>query len=943
MTRNNSSSRSIISGSRRDKSANKPNNTNTNKPPKTNSKANYSKRMIIAILGIIVLTMSQLVLQIKQSHKWTRQLEPWGVDDTRLQEWSTNWMSADNNNANDSANENERPTIPPPPNIMKVFEHGPESSPKECGEGLVRIEDYIDPSLTQNRHKVTKIVHQTGKSRCVVPMFASLMQSWHTGNMAGYSYRFHDDGAVEDFLFHRPGGWPEFPLVQELLKQCVTSPTMKADIWRYLILWEYGGIYADMDSAVAPGPPGFTNNTIQPEDDAVSLIEALKVPAQYWLSASPRHPFMFYSAMSALSNVQKTMKHVVFDAATSTGPKAVTMGIHYFMESSDSPERDFAIPPVGRNLQPGLYLMGDPFQGGLTIPSASTQSHSQRRSVRVVGSRGHAELVARDAVSRQKKNMYHKMNMTHYHEHQRGNRKKGNKGHSCMLQRYMNVSVNVNYNNNDSSNQGTGEEKEKNAAPLLTIHQVVIGQVSPITEDHDDGNAALLLMLRQVVSENPPDKVNLKLQIHDEVSVRQLLQTPHIQETFPLLRDVLSVCDDAVWRSKSGSTSNTVNGNDNSNSYLLSSSPVIRWILLWEYGGVYMDRSLLSDHVSSSNDAESEAATNANRDQLAHFLSSFLAPLMFDDGGEGGEDQVQVEGVLFRREPKSPKLSPDLMAFRHHHPLVYFVIQYYTTLLWSSDNLEQQSKVNAAFYYDKGWLGFDWNLVDESIEQALLRFTERPSPSSSPPMQRTRQRQLRSTRAENENENANASNNNRTVTTGAAGEREADNTNTDTGTDNYVNFSQVRSDSDSSRRRPSSSQSRPRPRRKLPTEQFDNAFRSLITTRVPDMEQEQHGVDLEAEIMTVAHQSNAEAHTPEPLPTIDGYHGGSIAIVPPMSSSRSSWNNGMNGGLLFKMRNKPNSQAQAEEQQDSLIYRNVTKSDRLSFSCFQALYRLQLQ
>jgi len=48
----------------------------------------------------------------------------------------------------------------------------------------------------------------------------------------------HDDKAVKRLFDSRK--WPEFPLLKEVLP-CLSSGAMKADYWRYLAIWEYGG------------------------------------------------------------------------------------------------------------------------------------------------------------------------------------------------------------------------------------------------------------------------------------------------------------------------------------------------------------------------------------------------------------------------------------------------------------------------------------------------------------------------------------------------------------------------------------------------------------------------------------------------------------------------------------------------------------------------------
>ena len=60
---------------------------------------------------------------------------------------------------------------------------------------------------------------------------------------------------------------------------------MKADLWRYLALWEWGGLYTDMDNT-----PGYQwaieNGTVISDDmDAVFEIEVGGYPSQYFFAS----------------------------------------------------------------------------------------------------------------------------------------------------------------------------------------------------------------------------------------------------------------------------------------------------------------------------------------------------------------------------------------------------------------------------------------------------------------------------------------------------------------------------------------------------------------------------------------------------------------------------------------------------------------------------------
>jgi mannosyltransferase OCH1-like enzyme len=45
--------------------------------------------------------------------------------------------------------------------------------------------------------------------------------------------------------------------------KCVTNGATKSDIWRYLVLYTYGGIYTDIDNS----PNEFDEKTISKTDD----------------------------------------------------------------------------------------------------------------------------------------------------------------------------------------------------------------------------------------------------------------------------------------------------------------------------------------------------------------------------------------------------------------------------------------------------------------------------------------------------------------------------------------------------------------------------------------------------------------------------------------------------------------------------------------------------
>jgi len=238
--------------------------------------------------------------------------------------------------------------------------------------------------------KIPKIVHMTSKSHCVSPIFKNNIEKWYFDEN---SFFMHDDDAV-DRLFDRD--WPEFPLLKESLS-CITSGAGKADLWRYLVLWKYGGIYTDLDNA--PGQ-GLLNGTIITDDvDSFFEQEKGKFPSQYFMAASPHHPVMYFMVMTTIERLllltSISNQYVPFI----TGPGATKTAVIKAFGTG--------YPTKGHYV--GVY----------------------NRTMTVVGSPNEARqglYLRRDSV--RKANQYKLMNMTHYNNKERLKQKQ----HSCFLE-----------------------------------------------------------------------------------------------------------------------------------------------------------------------------------------------------------------------------------------------------------------------------------------------------------------------------------------------------------------------------------------------------------------------------------------------------------------------------------------------------------------------------
>ncbi|KAL7460921.1 hypothetical protein ACHAXS_001356 [Conticribra weissflogii] len=299
----------------------------------------------------------------------------------------------------------------PTPNIDLRDLVGSMNKPYPCPRGLEYVTDHPLPDhFTYPRNedgtfqrKIPRILHFTMKSRCMSPDFVEIMRTWRNRLGNKYSIYIHDDEAVDKLLYMRR--WEEFPELKEVLG-CVSSGASKADIWRYIVIWEYGGIYSDFDSA----PNQFGIDSIAPEDDAFFPLEAIGIPAQYFFAASPRHPVMYLSAKHALRMMAFRQDLARTKPEMTTGPGAFKTGFMLFQNFGGYEADGYATE--------GVY----PGFGG--------------RTVRVVGKKGlPKQWILREAVG-DKETLYKVMNMTHFHKTEGKFRMMYEKDISCLDHRW---------------------------------------------------------------------------------------------------------------------------------------------------------------------------------------------------------------------------------------------------------------------------------------------------------------------------------------------------------------------------------------------------------------------------------------------------------------------------------------------------------------------------
>jgi hypothetical protein len=258
-----------------------------------------------------------------------------------------------------------------------------KATPDQCNHNLMFMDDFVskhDGSTTQ----IPQVIHVTGKTRCLPKVIHENLLTWK--NIQNHSFYFHDDAAVDRLL---QSDWPEFPQLQTL-QHCMISGAAKADLWRYLVLYRYGGIYTDMDNA--PTHDFFRGDNvttiIAEDDDSFFVVETIGYLSQYFMATSPRHPIMYLSVLQVfhrLFDVEDIAKQYV---PFVTGPGALKNAFIKFMLPE---KRDGTV-------EEGRYV------------------GAANRSITVVGTRRDSnKYVRRESVfGHQKANAYAQMQMTHF-------------------------------------------------------------------------------------------------------------------------------------------------------------------------------------------------------------------------------------------------------------------------------------------------------------------------------------------------------------------------------------------------------------------------------------------------------------------------------------------------------------------------------------------------
>lgn len=113
--------------------------------------------------------------------------------------------------------------------------------------------EYMKEKIKDYNLEIPKIIFQTHKSIDYIKSNKNLItcyKSWNDCKKYGFKHYFYSDDSMHYFMLKN------FPDIYDVF-QNLPLPVLQADLFRYCIIYIYGGIYADMDTICSVNPSYF--------------------------------------------------------------------------------------------------------------------------------------------------------------------------------------------------------------------------------------------------------------------------------------------------------------------------------------------------------------------------------------------------------------------------------------------------------------------------------------------------------------------------------------------------------------------------------------------------------------------------------------------------------------------------------------------------------------
>ena len=177
---------------------------------------------------------------------------------------------------------------------------------------------------------ITKKILQTHKSREYIkqnPDIKNALDSWRRF-VPEFGYFFYTNELCENFMKNEMGG--------EIYDAYIKLPmaVMKADLWRYCVIYKYGGIYADADTVCKYNP-----NILIRSGALLVIVPENSTHLCNWVFSAPKNSPILKSVIDL--SVKRILNVSVFKGEHIihhlTGPGVFTDGIEAYLEQNGNP------------------------------------------------------------------------------------------------------------------------------------------------------------------------------------------------------------------------------------------------------------------------------------------------------------------------------------------------------------------------------------------------------------------------------------------------------------------------------------------------------------------------------------------------------------------------------------------------------------------------------
>ena len=201
---------------------------------------------------------------------------------------------------------------------------------------------------------IPRVLHQTWSTSDLPPPLKSLREGWIQRH-PHWKHCFYDDASCLAFV------QTEFP-EWETLYTSLARPIQRADLFRYLVVYRCGGVYADLDMRCFRCMDPWLHL-----GDAVFSIEArltrrrmteLRYPMPYQIAncvfgAAPGHPFLAW-VLNQLKRQEKQDALTEDEVEDTTGPRMLTRA---FYTATPQQRGDLAVLPQAALMAPKEYRL----------------------------------------------------------------------------------------------------------------------------------------------------------------------------------------------------------------------------------------------------------------------------------------------------------------------------------------------------------------------------------------------------------------------------------------------------------------------------------------------------------------------------------------------------------------------------------------------------------